>query len=291
MGVHRFPSTSLAPLLGGFAATDPASSDGPTHGHAVGLFESHDTLVDTVVSCLAEALGEQATAVVIATADHAVRIREGLVAAGLDLDELPYFEVDAEQLLESFMVDHEPDRARFDDIVGDLVAEATAQGRPVHCFGEMVSVLWDQGNLSGVLALEDLWNDLAQSHAFELLCGYLADPSITDAAVVQEVCARHSTVLDTPPSDTEAALERLIAERVEAGELVTRREHEQLVRGWADRLRRAQATTERIQAANDGLMDRLRKSQASERRLRARIRRLRHRLAAPDDDGGTAPDG
>ena len=38
--------------------------------------------------------------------------------------------------------------------------------------GEMVDILWQQGNESGAIRLEILWNQLASTYDFALLCGY-----------------------------------------------------------------------------------------------------------------------
>jgi anti-sigma regulatory factor (Ser/Thr protein kinase) len=63
----------------------------------------------------------------------------------------------------------------------------------------MVALLWDEGNVPGAIALESLWNDLAEHHRFTLLCAYptasLGAAALTD---VHRVCDLHSAVL--PPS-------------------------------------------------------------------------------------------
>lgn len=44
---------------------------------------------------------------------------------------------------------------------------------PIRIYGEMVAVLWAEGNSSAAMRLEKLWNEPAVTHAFSLLCGYL----------------------------------------------------------------------------------------------------------------------
>lgn len=92
-----------------------------------------------------------------------------------------------------------PDAARFRATMGELISLAAQGGRGVCIYGEMVAVLWDQGNIAAAIALERLWNDLAATHAFSLLCAYPIRAFDTDAgsAQFQQVCGQHSRVLAT----------------------------------------------------------------------------------------------
>jgi len=47
--------------------------------------------------------------------------------------------------------------------------------RTIRAFGEMVDVLWSDGRKRAAIALEELWNDLARTRSFALLCGYHLD--------------------------------------------------------------------------------------------------------------------
>jgi hypothetical protein len=100
---------------------------------------------------------------------------------------------DAAETLETFMVAGSPDPALFEETVGALVEHAARGGRAVRVFGEMVAVLWAAGNVTGALALETLWNDMASNQQFFLLCGYpealLAEAQL---GAVNAMCERHS---------------------------------------------------------------------------------------------------
>ena len=67
----------------------------------------------------------------------------------------------------------------------------------MRAYGEMVALLWDDGDVASALALEDLWNDLGDVRAFELLCAYpmsaFEDPD--SAAPFKRVCEQHSSVI------------------------------------------------------------------------------------------------
>ena len=60
----------------------------------------------------------------------------------------------------------------------------------------MVDVLWHRGQQDAALALEGLWNDLAASRNFALLCGYeleVLDPEV-QAGPLPDVLQRHSHI-------------------------------------------------------------------------------------------------
>jgi hypothetical protein len=63
----------------------------------------------------------------------------------------------------------------------------------------MVDVLWKRDQTAAAIRLEMLWNDLARSHQFGLLCGY-AMGSFYKGSASDEICGAHSHVI----SDTGA---------------------------------------------------------------------------------------
>src|SRR6185436_7876845 len=114
-------------------------------------------------------------AVVIATPAHRHGLAARLLARGLGVGELAdqgrYIVADAGESLESFMVEGQPDAARFGELVGPLIAQAasTHPQRRVHAFGEMVALLYDDGQRDAAIRLEELWNDLAKTVPFSLM--------------------------------------------------------------------------------------------------------------------------
>ena len=103
-------------------------------------------------------------------------------------------------LLSQFMVDGMPSSALFKDAIGPVFEKACGRRRDcvVRAYGEMVDVLWKTGQTVAATRLEMLWNDLARSEAFSLLCGYAMGNFYKDAAV-EEICAQHSHVLTDVP--------------------------------------------------------------------------------------------
>jgi hypothetical protein len=82
--------------------------------------------------------------------------------------------VDAAEMLSRFMHDGMPDAVRFRDAMIPVIEQA-CRGRKecvIRAYGEMVDVLWQAGQTAAAIRLEMLWNQLAQTHSFALLCGY-----------------------------------------------------------------------------------------------------------------------
>jgi hypothetical protein len=65
----------------------------------------------------------------------------------------------------------------------------------VRIFGQMVDVLWQRGEHHAAIRLEVLWNELAHTQAFSLLCGYAMGHFYKDANF-DDVCAHHTQVVE-----------------------------------------------------------------------------------------------
>jgi MEDS: MEthanogen/methylotroph, DcmR Sensory domain len=148
------------------------------HYHAVQFYKDEQSLAATVAHFLGEGLAEGQPGLVIATPTHTDAVVRELTARGLSVDalrstgELQFF--DARKMLESFMIGSMPDPMLFRSNVGDVI-ESLCAGRmpcPIRAYGEMVDLLWQEGNADGAIKLEILWNQLASAHDFALLCGY-----------------------------------------------------------------------------------------------------------------------
>lgn len=169
--------------------------------HFVQLYENDAVLVESVRTFLGGGLESHGAAIVIATKTHRHLFDQALGAAGLDLPELSrsgrYVSLDAEDTLERFMVDGMPNEDLFRDFVGGVVSRAAEHGE-VRAFGEMVALLWEEGNVPGAVSLEAMWNRLAEEYPFKLFCAYPADAFGTDSLhSLRAVCNQHSHVI--PP--------------------------------------------------------------------------------------------
>lgn len=156
----------------------PANGHPAVDRHAVQFYEKDDFLLQGVTRFVAAGISDGDCSIVIATAAHRTELEARLVRRGLDLNAArrrgSYVALDAAETLSKFMIGDRPDTAKFEQVVGTLI-ERSVQGPPlrrVHAFGEMVALLWTDGNPGGAIELERLWNDLALRQTFSLLCGY-----------------------------------------------------------------------------------------------------------------------
>jgi hypothetical protein len=85
-----------------------------------------------------------------------------------------FLSFDAAETLTRFMADGSPDPRLFAEVVGNLIAQlaSTESGetRRVVVFGETVALLWADGQFEAAIRLEQLWNELARTHSFQLHC-------------------------------------------------------------------------------------------------------------------------
>jgi ribosomal protein L37AE/L43A len=154
---------------------DPGEADVSTArwSHGVLLYSREDELLDVLEDYLVTGWDDGGVGLVIATPEHRRALHDRLAARGLtgSLGEGRFVELDARSTLDQFMRDGSPDAEQFDRTVGSLVRDHAA-GATLRGFGEMVDVLWAEGNAVGALELERLWTALGQQVEFSLLCAY-----------------------------------------------------------------------------------------------------------------------
>ena len=182
--------------------------------HVVNFYDREEDFVAQMGVYLADSLiaGDAVVIVVGPSQRHA--FEAAFVAAGIDVPAAQIdgglLIVDAADALERFMVDGAPDTEALEDLIGGLLDRASAAGRPVRVYGEMVSVLWQGGNVAAALEVERLWNVLGAGVPLSLFCAYpSAIAADTDAsAAFDQVCQAHSEVIGELPTATRAAAKR-----------------------------------------------------------------------------------
>ena len=154
------------------------TTDGPGHFHAVKFYESPESLCQIVAEFLGDGLGAGQPALAIATPEHREGILTGLRARRFDVDTLQaagdLLLLDVSDLLAGFMVDGMPDAALFTSAATSAI-EQVRRGRKdvtIRAYGELVDVLWKAGQDAAAIRVELLWNKLAMTHEFSMLCGY-----------------------------------------------------------------------------------------------------------------------
>jgi hypothetical protein len=179
--------------------------------HFVQFYETESFLVESASGFVAAALKQGGSGVVVATAEHRREIEIKLAAQDVDVSAAKsagrYVVQDARETLSRFIVGGSVDPGRFESAVGTLVKRLAAGNRPVRAFGEMVALLWADGNREGAIALEQYWNELARRHQFALLCAYPIHGFCDDdrADGFDRVCSCHTRV---QPAESYSSIEQ-----------------------------------------------------------------------------------
>ena len=170
----------------------------PRGRHGVEIYADDRDLVASVATFLAAGLERGEPAIVVATEEHVVAFRERLEDLGWSPDRIGGRLVtrDARETLAAIMDGSTPSREKFTEVIGRLLRSAGGEGSP-RVFGEMVDLLSADGEADGAFALEGLWNELAETMAFRLLCGYRLDLFDVEcqASLLPRVCETHSHVM------------------------------------------------------------------------------------------------
>ncbi len=168
--------------------------------HVVQIYEDEDLLISTLSDYAADGFLLGDSLIVIATDSHIDSLNEQLINKGFDVDRLIaadlYIPLNATTMLSQFMVNGTPDERSFFDTVAPIMKRARRSGMQVRAFGEMVALLWERGETSATIQLENLWNKFSESEKFCLFCAYPKNGFENDAsASVTHICSTHTKVI------------------------------------------------------------------------------------------------
>jgi hypothetical protein len=120
--------------------------------------------------------------------------------------------VDADELLPTFMRGTMPDAPVFLGLAGEVIANARREASfpKVRWWGEMVNVLWEQGNVAASMSLEDQFDRLAKHHEIAIFCSFVMDnfKSEVHSQLLPRLAQNHSHLI---PVEDYARLERAVA--------------------------------------------------------------------------------
>lgn len=199
------------------ALSENACNQGPTpaglRGHDVQFYRTENHLTRGVVDFLAAGIRAGQPIIVIASEAHREAFAGGLRASGLDPDEMLSGRLatwlDARETLASFMEGDLPSRELFMATVGSEFERLLERRHylVVRAYGEMVDLLWKDGNSEGALLLEQLWNELGSKYMYSLLCGYSLDNFLHETGVegLRRVCGHHTHALPLESLDRNVA--------------------------------------------------------------------------------------
>ena len=194
--------------------------------HVVGFYREIAGLTRSVGNYISEGLTRGEIGLVVATQKHVREFLQHLTYSGHSPPNLQgkghLVVLDAHDMLVRFMIEGKPNARLFDSCVGQLVRDllGAGQSRGLRAYGEMVGVLWLNGQFSAAMAVEELWNDLMQRTSFSLLCGYpidIFDPSFHRCDVDAVMCS-HAQLVSEGSGDggLESAVSRALDDTVSA---------------------------------------------------------------------------
>ncbi len=264
----------------------PLAHRGGLRSHTAQFYADSRVLLDELNRFISTSLLAGNAAVVIATSEHREELAHRLNCLGLDLgratEQGRYIALDAAQTLRTFMVGDSPDAVLFTQVIGSVMeraanAVALANNPHISAFGEMVALLWQQGNPEAAVQLEQLWNKMGQRYPLSLHCAYPMNVFDREehGDLFLKTCAEHSHVIPvesyTSLANDEERLRSISLLQQKARALETEMAARKKVE---EELRRSQAQLESIveqrTAALRKLSSRLLTMQDTERRRIAR---------------------
>lgn len=144
--------------------------------HCVQIYEDDTAFLDALEGFVVAGLRQNEAIILIATAAHLGLLKDRLIRGGVDLPATiarnQFVAVDAHEALASFMRDGWPNEELFYKMVSALLKHVRPQYPKVRAFGEMVALMWANGDCGATIHLEHLWARLCKSEEFSLFCAY-----------------------------------------------------------------------------------------------------------------------
>ncbi len=172
-------------------------------GHLVQLYQDEGFFGEAVSHFAAQGVAQGDAVILVATQPHWDLLADCLADKGLDVVALrrhgQLLLLDADATLPTFLVDTLPDAPTFKALARATIAQARtgSQSGRVRWWGEMVNVLFVNGNGRGSTRLEELFDEVAHEESIAIFCSFLMDPF--DAKMyegpLQAVCGTHAHLI------------------------------------------------------------------------------------------------
>jgi hypothetical protein len=196
---------------------DGLLADAGPRDHIVQLYQDQQFLNRAVCRFAAGAIANGEGVILVPTAAHWEAFRPRLEAEGVDVEAAQargqLNVVDADELLPHFMRDAMPDAPVFLGLAAEVIANARGQDRypKVRWWGEMVNILWEQGNVAASMSLEDQFDRLAKHHEIAIFCSFIMDNfnSEVHSRLLPRLGQNHSHLI---PVEDYARLERAVSD-------------------------------------------------------------------------------
>lgn len=172
-------------------------------GHIVQLYQEDRFYGEAISHFAAEGFVRGESIILVATAHNLKNISARLTAKGFDLPDLcrrgQLTVLDADQTLPKFLRGDQPHAKTFKAIARSTIEKARAGGKypRVRWWGEMVNVLYVNGNGRGSARLEELFDEVAHEENIAIFCSFLMDKF--DKGIYEgplgEVCRTHAHLI------------------------------------------------------------------------------------------------
>jgi hypothetical protein len=166
----------------------------------VRFYEGERSLAQVIAQFFADGFADGHPAIIVATPSIRAALLLELDARAFNVVDLQRSRMlllfDVRDMLSIIASDGKPDAVIFDKIMCGAIDRACRDrpDRATRIFGQMVDVLWRDGQQKAAIALEILWNQLARKRGFWLLCGY-ATGNVYEGSSVGDICGQHSHVV------------------------------------------------------------------------------------------------
>lgn len=187
---------NMLPLVGPFSQLAPKLAPGHHFAH---FYSSTDTLFGSVAEYLAGGIANREAVLVFSRTQTRGGIRQQLALRGMELDQLQasgqLLWLDADAVLAQLLHEKNISDAAFAEIVEQKIQRMLGRFGAVRTYGEMVDLLWQDGNYKGVLSLERLWDKLVRQYRLSVFCGYQLQEDGGQHASFNGMCCSHSHLL------------------------------------------------------------------------------------------------
>ena len=172
-------------------------------GHIVQLYQDPAFYGEAISHFAAEGFARRESIILVATAPNWENISTRLSAKGFDIDALKregqLTVLDADRTLPRFLKHNMPEAETFKGLARATIRKARQGGKypRVRWWGEMVNVLYVNGNRRGSTRLEELFDEVAHEEQIAIFCSFLMDkfdPSIYDGPL-GDVCRTHANLI------------------------------------------------------------------------------------------------
>ena len=192
-------------------------ADAGPRDHIVQLYQDQQFLNRAVCRFAASAIASGEGVILVPTVAHWDAFRPRLESEGVDVKAAErrgqLTIVDADNLLPTFMRDGMPESPVFLGLAQSVISQARGDGRykKVRWWGEMVNILWERGDVSASMSLEDLFDQLAREQDIAIFCSFLMDNFDGDvhARMLPRLSENHTHLI---PVEDYGRLERAVSD-------------------------------------------------------------------------------